>query len=397
MAKPRVFISSTYYDLKHIRASLDLFVDSLGFEPVLSEKGDIAYTHDRALDESCYREAENSDIFVLIVGGRYGSEASGGEKKPNRAFFDRYESITKKEYESAVSRDIPVYVLIEKGVNSEYQTFLRNKDKADISYAHVESVNVFHLIENILSRPRNNPVQTFEKFIEIETWLREQWAGLFRELLRRQSQQQQLVGLTTQVSELKEVNNTLRRYLEAVMKGADRQETSRLIKSEEKRLEELKRQDRLRANKWIRHTMSSCGVDFEIVVKAIEECTDESDFSARIQKAAKGRARNNDLLLTLRLSEAARRDFNEAREAAGARPIDFPNADDDDSRLIRPSEVKAAREFRAEKPANASPRRRKASAGSVEEAATTSTTRAVRAGAKKPTAKPKRVSRSTVG
>jgi hypothetical protein len=42
MARPRIFISSTYYDLKYIRASLDLFIESLGFEPVLSEKGDIA-------------------------------------------------------------------------------------------------------------------------------------------------------------------------------------------------------------------------------------------------------------------------------------------------------------------------------------------------------------------
>jgi len=119
MAKPRVFVSSTYYDLKHIRASLDLFVDSLGFEPVLSEKGDIAYTPDRALDESCFREAESADIFVIIVGGRYGSEAGGTNRKLPPTFFDRYESITKKEYESAASRDIPIYVLIETVTRSE--------------------------------------------------------------------------------------------------------------------------------------------------------------------------------------------------------------------------------------------------------------------------------------
>ena len=70
MARPRVFISSTYYDLRHIRASLDVFVRSLGFDTVLSEKGDIAYTPDRPLDESCYQEVESSDIFVMIIGGR---------------------------------------------------------------------------------------------------------------------------------------------------------------------------------------------------------------------------------------------------------------------------------------------------------------------------------------
>src|SRR4051812_29987225 len=106
MARPRVFISSTYYDLKYIRASLELFIESLGFDPVLSEKGDIAYTSDRPLDESCYREVEGSDIFILIVGGRYGSEISSGSKKP-KTFFVRYESITRKEYDSAAEKDVP--------------------------------------------------------------------------------------------------------------------------------------------------------------------------------------------------------------------------------------------------------------------------------------------------
>ena len=35
MARPRVFVSSTYYDLKHIRASLENFIESLGFDAVL--------------------------------------------------------------------------------------------------------------------------------------------------------------------------------------------------------------------------------------------------------------------------------------------------------------------------------------------------------------------------
>lgn len=80
MARPRVFVSSTYYDLKHVRASLDLFIESMGYDSILSEKGDIAYTHDRPLDDSCYRETETADIFVLIIGGRYGHEASPTDK-----------------------------------------------------------------------------------------------------------------------------------------------------------------------------------------------------------------------------------------------------------------------------------------------------------------------------
>lgn len=112
MAKPRVFVSSTYYDLKHVHSSLDTFIESLGFESILSEMGNIAYIPDTPLDESCYREAASADIFVLLVGGRYGSEASSEEKKPTREFFDQYDSITKKEYESALNRGIPGDIII---------------------------------------------------------------------------------------------------------------------------------------------------------------------------------------------------------------------------------------------------------------------------------------------
>lgn len=236
MAKPRIFVSSTYYDLKHLRSSLDNFIQSLGFESVLSEKGNIVYSPDTPLDESCYKEASNADIFVLIVGGRYGSATSKEEEKPSTNFIDKYESITKKEYESAINSDIPTYILIETNVYSEYHTFLRNKKNKGISYAHVDSENVFRLIEYILSKPRNNPVHTFERFGEIESWLKEQWSGLFRELLKKKTNQQQLSSLSSQVDALGAINETLKRYLERIVTKISPEEATSLIDSEQERL-----------------------------------------------------------------------------------------------------------------------------------------------------------------
>ena len=37
MAKPRVFISSTFYDLRQVRQDLDQFIMSLGYEPIRNE------------------------------------------------------------------------------------------------------------------------------------------------------------------------------------------------------------------------------------------------------------------------------------------------------------------------------------------------------------------------
>lgn len=322
MAKPRVFVSSTYYDLRHVRSSLDLFIESLGFESVLSEKGNIAFTPDTSLDESCYREAANSDIFVLIVGGRYGTEASGEQATPPRTFFERYESITKKEFESALDRDIPIYVLVESNVYSEYQTYLRNKKAKDIVYAHVDSVNVFQFIEEILSKPRNNPTHTFERFSDIESWLREQWAGYFRELLQRQSQQQQLSALGAQVSELKAVNETLRKYLEAVMTGITPDDSSRLIESEQRRLKELERNERIKENSWCQHALRNGEKTFEQFLEAMTKSTSFTDFTKRMS-AGKGSEETDRkrFLETLLHIEEARRDFNQVRKILGLKPI----------------------------------------------------------------------------
>lgn len=331
MAKPRVFVSSTYYDLKHVRSSLDLFIESLGFEPVLSEKGNIAFTPDSPLDESCYREAGTADIFVVIIGGRYGTETSGKQKTPSRTFFERYESITKKEYESAMARDIPIYVLVENNVYSEYQTYLRNKETQQISYAHVDSVNVFRLIEDILSKPRNNPTHTFERFSDIETWLREQWAGFFRELLQRQSQQQQLSALGAQVSELRAINETLRKYLEAVMKGITPADSSRLIESEQRRLEELERNERIKGNHFYQFVSTSVRVPFGDFLDAIRKATSFTDFAKRVGAQKKSGEASDDIFSLLQTTEVARRDFNDLRKILRLKPFRLRKSESPDA------------------------------------------------------------------
>lgn len=75
MAKPRIFVSSTYYDLKHIRADVERFIREQGYDPVLNEKGHIPYGSAERLEEYCYKEIELCDILVSVIGGRFGSES----------------------------------------------------------------------------------------------------------------------------------------------------------------------------------------------------------------------------------------------------------------------------------------------------------------------------------
>lgn len=287
MAKPRIFVSSTYYDLKHIRASLSLFIDSLGYESILFEKGQIAFVSDDPLDISCYREAESADIFVLIIGGRYGSETSEVQIKDKTQYTD-YNSITKKEYETASNNHIPIYILIEKGVYAEYQTYKLNKDNADIEYAHVDSINIFKLIDDIHSKPSNNPIFSFEKYNEIEEWLREQWAGIFKDFLVRRGTSKKLDSLQNQIKKLETLNFTLKNYLETLLKESDQNERDAVITQENQKIDEIINLEKLKENKLFEYIFRNKDLDInsiEIIdfIAVLNESISLSDFIKKLK------------------------------------------------------------------------------------------------------------------
>lgn len=58
MAYPRVFISSSCYDLREIRDTLFSFIEELNYIPVLSDKGDVFYHPDIHTHDSCIHEIE---------------------------------------------------------------------------------------------------------------------------------------------------------------------------------------------------------------------------------------------------------------------------------------------------------------------------------------------------
>jgi hypothetical protein len=67
MAKPRVFVSSTYYDLCHIRDRLELFVENFGYDAVLFESGDIPFRHDKPLSPVMLKFDSATYSFCSLV------------------------------------------------------------------------------------------------------------------------------------------------------------------------------------------------------------------------------------------------------------------------------------------------------------------------------------------
>lgn len=175
MAKPRIFISSTFYDLKYIRTEIDQFLDNLGYQPIRNEEGDIPFGKDEALEEYCYKEIQNIDILISIIGGRFGTESKSKDL-----------SISNLELKIALQENKQVYIFIEKNVLAEFETFLLNKD-AKVKYKHVDDVRIYNFIEEIKSLPNNNNIKGFETNSDIIGYLKEQFAGLFQRFLQNQS------------------------------------------------------------------------------------------------------------------------------------------------------------------------------------------------------------------
>lgn len=169
---PNVMVSSTFYDLRQIRANLaGLIANELGYVPLLSELSSFPIDPDLNTIENCRARVErDANIFVLIIGGRYGSIDDQTEK-----------SITNLEFLTARQKGIPTYAFVDKGVLAVVPTWKRNPT-ADFSDT-VDTPRVFEFIEYVRSQER---VWTFPFEIaqDITSTLRQQLAFLFSDSLK---------------------------------------------------------------------------------------------------------------------------------------------------------------------------------------------------------------------
>jgi len=194
VARPRVFVSSTFYDLRVIRADLERFMKEMGYEPVLFERGQVPYGREEALEEYCYREISSCEMLITVIGGKYGSQAKADER-----------SITHKELRAAIDAGKQTYVFVEQAVLSEYRTYVANRDVEGFQPVSVDDTRVFLFIEEVYGLSSGNPVEGFETSNDIVRYLKEQWAGLFQRLLHEAARQNEV----NIIENLKETASTL--------------------------------------------------------------------------------------------------------------------------------------------------------------------------------------------
>lgn len=211
MATPRVFVSSTYYDLKYLRERLERFIKSFNMEPVLFEYDKIYYNPNSSPINSCYKEIEGCHLILLIIGGRYGSIDKENEKE----LYDKeFVSITQNEYKTAIEKGVPSMVFIDRNVYAEYKTYQKNKNNIpeDFKFAHVDNVKVFEFI----SKVEQNAIKSFDKVEDIEQYFASQLSGMLYDYLVGLQNFEEDKKIKTAVEEIKTVSSSMQNMINSI-------------------------------------------------------------------------------------------------------------------------------------------------------------------------------------
>ena len=165
----KVFISSTCYDLDNVRDGLRDFIYDIGYEPVMSDYGDVLYDPRIHTHTSCIEEVKNCDMLVLLIGGRFGGRAIN-------------EAMSAVDFEK-----------VKEDVLSDHKLYEENKDKtiiSEITFPSIEKQNtakyIFEFINMVRLRNCGNNIFPFKKESDIEDMLKKQWSSYFQKLIKEQ-------------------------------------------------------------------------------------------------------------------------------------------------------------------------------------------------------------------
>lgn len=198
MAVPRVFISSTYYDLRQVRYNVGDFIKNMGYEVVMHERSGVAYTQNEPLERDCYHEMASCDIAVCIIGNHFGSQSADNDL-----------SITMNEIQTAIHNKKKVYIFIAKDVYIENRTYEHNKENGNFKSAYTDDIRIHSFILE-LKRNARVMIESFETTDDITRTLKLQFAGLFQNLLSREAS----LTDTRTAYDLQQSSDTIRAIIE---------------------------------------------------------------------------------------------------------------------------------------------------------------------------------------
>jgi hypothetical protein len=195
---PNIFISSTILDLHHLRDSIRDTISDLGYNPIMSDYGDIGYLPTDSAEESCYLAIKDCQLAVFIVAKRYGYISSNGL------------SVTHNEFKTARKNRIPVIFLVDEEILSYKKVYdaTELKSKSSIIFPGMETPNkVFELVKEFSESEINNGLITYTTVSSAKINIKKQLAHIVGDLLRKQFDpiQNEIKDILTEITTLKHI------------------------------------------------------------------------------------------------------------------------------------------------------------------------------------------------
>ena len=167
--KPQVFISSSVKDLRHIRDAARKVVIDLGYEPIMSDYGEVGYMGGDSAVEACYRDVQQCQIMILIIGQRYGGQS------------DRFgTSVTEMEWEKAIDSVPHIITLVDQDVLKYKEVYEDNKMQNNIKFSSMDNpMATFAFINKVMASKYKNGIIPFSSTVDVQESLKKQFAALF--------------------------------------------------------------------------------------------------------------------------------------------------------------------------------------------------------------------------
>lgn len=256
MASPRIFVSSTCYDLYDLRNNIYNFIKDYDYEPIMSEFGDIFYDYNLHVQDACVNEISKCQMFVLIIGNNYGSfyhKTKENDKNPK--------SVTMTEFQKALKDNIPKHIFINRMVKYDYDNYRRflekeytkyfsdnNVENDDIEsikfkirdefdsnyhFAHESYKHIFKFIDATSSLVVNNAILTYETTTDIQSQLKKQWSNFMYESLIKAKEKKSIINeentMLSIKSKLEKIDKTIESIVSSESNGIISISTNKLI------------------------------------------------------------------------------------------------------------------------------------------------------------------------
>ncbi len=227
MAKLKVFVSSTCFDLSIVRSQVRNYVKQLGHDPVMSDYWEVLYDPRVHTHKNCLQEISGCDVAVLIIGSRFGGKGipaacdiidfkSLEEKSASPAILQSKEklSITQLEICKAIEDGIPIFTFVDERVMHDHLVYEANKAGGSVHKIKFPSIEkpetakyIFEFINFLRHRTEGNNVASFSKVEDINEYLSIQWSSLFQRLLHEQrnkeAERKRIDYFASQIADLK--------------------------------------------------------------------------------------------------------------------------------------------------------------------------------------------------